>query len=195
MLSITPFLSFFYIIIVTKKVIIFIGIFLLFGFLPIYAIEVREDFVIFVNPIKNTIVGSHEITVKFTEDIMKESTIDHVSGKLIYLIKNQDTGVHQDYVKNFNFTSSELPKEIKFDITFENSGNYLESKQILFSGMDKQPIHYYNSINVVEKLSKAVNDNGFCKNSQLNEVIRPDYSSIVCVKDTTVNILKERGWY
>ncbi len=47
---------------------------------------------------------------------------------------------------------------------------------------------------VVEKFSKAVGENGICKNDNFRRLIKHDYSTVACVDDLSAFKLIGRGW-
>ncbi|NIU02245.1 MAG: hypothetical protein GWN01_15485 [Nitrosopumilaceae archaeon] len=55
-------------------------------------------------------------------------------------------------------------------------------------------IDYWEGFVVVEKYSKAIGTNGACKNPDLMHVIKPNYSSVICVTPSTYQQLHDRWW-
>ena len=47
---------------------------------------------------------------------------------------------------------------------------------------------------VVDQFSKAVDENGECKNEKFRRIIKHDYSTMVCVYPSTVSKLQDSGW-
>ena len=95
-----------------------------------------------------------------------------------------------------NFTISEIPKTFKFSYTPKNAGIFSFTKGAM-SHTGESSGEQTQFITVVEKFSKAQKFNGQCKKPfpEFNFVIKPDYSTAVCVKMDTKEILKERNWH
>jgi hypothetical protein len=95
-----------------------------------------------------------------------------------------------------NFTADELPKTFTFSFTPQNIGILYFTKGIKFNS-DGFYTEGSQSIFVVEKFSKAMMFNGQCKKPfpEFTLVMRPDFSTGVCVKMDTASVLKERGWH
>jgi len=86
------------------------------------------------------------------------------------------------------------PFYIKFPFVIEEPGQYTRqfyknthiSQGPGSSGM--------GGLAVVDKFSKAVDENGECKNAEFRRLIKHDYSNLVCVDPASIWKLKERGW-
>ena len=95
-----------------------------------------------------------------------------------------------------NFTTNELPKTFTFSFTPKNTGIFSFTKGIWFNSDNSHKTESQGVI-VLEKFSKAMAFNGQCKKPfpEFTLIIKPDFSTAVCVKMDTATKLKERGWH
>ena len=104
---------------------------------------------------------------------------------------------------NFNVIPDELPKTFYIDVPFTDTGKISVTQHYRFSQITHHAYDnvypkggdIFNSFYVVGEYGKAVDEHGNCKNIKLSPVIRPDFSSISCVYDSTRIVLAERGWH
>ena len=97
-----------------------------------------------------------------------------------------------------NFGSS-----LYIDVSFTDTGMMGVTKHYSFSKITHHAYantypkggNMFNSFPVVGEYSKAADEHGNCKNDELSRVIRPDFSSIACVYDSTRAELVKRGWH
>ncbi len=108
---------------------------------------------------------------------------------------NNDFYQHSEIAKFFEFKiNPEKPFYVKSSLYFNDSGLYTHqyykklknSPAIMGSNM--------GGLTVVDKFSKAIDDDGVCKNENFRRLIKHDYSTLVCVDFDTAWKLKERGW-
>ena len=88
----------------------------------------------------------------------------------------------------------ENPFYIKFPFVMEESGKYTTQfykKTYVVEGLEDYSI---GGLTVVDKFSKAVNEDSQCKNENLRPLIKHDYSTIACVDNSTASKLIDRGW-
>ena len=106
----------------------------------------------------------------------------------------QETSTMKDF-QIFSFKPEELPQSIKFPFTPQTNGKYF---MILYHDFGSSPYTYnkgaFGSFLVVEKFSKAVDEDGECKKKEFRRIIKHDYSSVVCVSPSSISALKARGW-
>lgn len=108
--------------------------------------------------------------------------------------QNIEFSQESDIAKSFEFVADiDKPFYVKSPIIIEESGQYtgqyykkLKSSPISSSSM--------GGLVVVDKFSKAVDENGICKNNDFRRIIKHDYTTLVCVDPSNVFELKERGW-
>jgi len=102
---------------------------------------------------------------------------------------------HSKIAKSFEFKITvERPFYVKSPLIFDESGLYTHqyykklknSPAILSSNM--------GSLVVVDKFSRAVGEDGICKNENFRRLIKHDYSTLVCVDSDTAWKLIGRGW-
>jgi hypothetical protein len=100
-----------------------------------------------------------------------------------------------DIAKSFEFViDPENPFYVKSSLVIEESGKYTRQyyKKLKFS-----PAIISSNMGglvVLDKFSKAIDENGRCKNDGFGYLIKHDYSTAVCVEPETVWKLKGRGW-
>jgi hypothetical protein len=100
-----------------------------------------------------------------------------------------------EIAKSFEFViDPENPFYVKSSLVIEESGKYTRQyyKKLKFS-----PAIISSNMGglvVLDKFSKAINENGRCKNDGFGYLIKHDYSTAVCVEPETVWKLKGRGW-
>ena len=136
-----------------------------------------------------TLKAGQEVDIIFTYNFRNDKIFD---GYVYYNIGENRKLISQSQ----NFTISEIPKTFKFFYTPQDVGIFPFTKgSISHDGMwgGEQG----QSILVVDKFSKAMKFNGQCKKSfpEFTLVAKPDFSTAVCVKMDTKQILKERGWH
>ncbi len=136
-----------------------------------------------------TLKMGQEVDVIFTYDFRNDKIFD---GFVYYNIGEDGKLISQSQ----NFTISEIPKTFKFSYTPQNVGIFPFTKgAATHSGIpsDEQG----QSILVLEKFSKAMKFNGQCKKPfpEFALVAKPNFSTAVCVKMDTKQILKDRGWH
>jgi len=100
-----------------------------------------------------------------------------------------------EIAESFEFVvNSEKPFYVKSSLTIEESGKYTRqyyeklkfSPAIMGSNM--------GGLVVLDKFSKAIDENGKCKNDEFRYLIKHDFSTAVCVEPSSALKLKERGW-
>ena len=108
---------------------------------------------------------------------------------------NDEFYQHSEIAKSFEFKITvEKPFYVKSSLAFDEPGLYTHqyykklknSPAILSSNM--------GSLTVVDKFSKAVGEDGICKNDDFRRLIKHDYSTLVCVDSDTAWKLIGRGW-
>jgi len=88
----------------------------------------------------------------------------------------------------------ENPFYIKFPFVIEESGQYTRQfykNTHIFEGPSSSGM---GGLVAVEKFSKAVDENGVCKNDNFRRLIKHDYSTVACVGSQTAWQLIGRGW-
>lgn len=88
----------------------------------------------------------------------------------------------------------ENPFYIKFPFVIDESGQYTRQfykTTHIFEGPSSSGM---GGFVVVDKFSKAVDENSQCKNDDLRRLIKHDYSTVVCVGFSSAFKLIERGW-
>ena len=96
----------------------------------------------------------------------------------------------------FRFGSLDSNK-IRFPFTPQNTGVFFLEQEILYSHDDGfYPISDSSGIqfHVVEKFSRAANEDGLCKKSEMVSLLKPDLFTNVCVTPQTAKSLTAR-WY
>ncbi len=86
------------------------------------------------------------------------------------------------------------PFYIKFPFVVEESGQYTRQfyrTTHIFEGPSGSAM---GGLVVVDKFSKAVDENSVCKNEDFRRLIKHDYSTVVCVTGETAWKLIGRGW-
>ncbi len=81
---------------------------------------------------------------------------------------------------------------VKFAISIDQEGRYsyqFYQKDIGIGGSIGT-----GTVTVVQQYSKAIGENGECKEDDLTLVIKHDYSTIVCTSKETKSELQNRGW-
>ena len=88
----------------------------------------------------------------------------------------------------------ENPFYIKFPFVIEESGQYTRQyykTTHIFEGPSSSGM---GGLVVVDKFSKAVDENGLCKNDDYRRLIKHDYSTVACVDGLSAFKLIGRGW-
>lgn len=131
---------------------------------------------------------NQEVDVIFDSEFDENNKYD---GYAYFNVKEPDRLVSRFQ----NFTSSEMPKVFKFSYAPSSVGSFP-----ITYGMTSDTNDFHKEttiiIDVVDKHSKAMKNDGYCKSSfpEFTLVIKPDFSTGVCVKIDTAKILRERGW-
>ena len=112
-------------------------------------------------------------------------------------IRKQNNEFYQDseIAKSFEFVvDPEKPFFVKSPLTIQESGLYTHQfyKKLKFSP-DVSSSNMGGTV-VVDKFSKAIDENGVCKNDDFRRLIKHDYSTVVCVDSETAWKLIGRGW-
>ena len=121
---------------------------------------------------------------------------DYEAFNFQMLKQNEEFSKQKEVIGNsYDFVVNiKNPFYIKFPFIIEESGQYTRQfykETHIFEG----PTGYgMGGLAVVDKFSKAVDENGVCNNEELRRIIKHDYSSLVCVEYSTSFKLKERGW-
>ena len=102
----------------------------------------------------------------------------------------------QSSIKNsFDFVVDiENPFYIQFPFVIDKPGQYTRQfykTTHIFEGPGSSGM---GGLVVVEKYSKAINENSVCKNDDYRRLIKHDYSTVVCVDSETAWKLIGRGW-
>lgn len=103
--------------------------------------------------------------------------------------KQSSIGDSYDFV-----VDAENPFYIKFPIQINNSGQYTRQYYKITHMFEGPSGFAMGGLTVVDKYSKAVNENGICKNEAFRLLIKHDNSNLVCVDPADTLKLKERGW-
>jgi len=96
--------------------------------------------------------------------------------------------------KTIQTSQYEFPIIVNFTVAFEKSGvygySYFEHMIEPGRGGGSQGGGYH----VVSQYSKAINEDGACKNPKLLTLSKHDFSTLVCVTQNTHHELITRGW-
>ncbi|MDH3203347.1 MAG: hypothetical protein OEL81_01555 [Nitrosopumilus sp.] len=102
---------------------------------------------------------------------------------------------NSEFAKSYEFkVNSEKPFLVKSSFLLPDSGFYTHQ---FYKKLKNSPAVSSSNIGgtiVVDKFSKAVGENNICKNDTLRNLIKYDYSKVVCVDRQTALKLIERGW-
>ena len=102
---------------------------------------------------------------------------------------------HSKIAKSFEFKiNHEEPFYVKSSLTFDESGVYTHQYYKKLKNSPSVMGSNMGTISVVDKFSKAVDENGICKNDDYRRLIKHDYSTVVCVNSETAWKLIGRGW-
>ncbi len=96
--------------------------------------------------------------------------------------------------KTIQTSQYEFPIIVNFTVSFEKKGVYHYS---FFEHMIEPGGSSGSSgggYSVVSKYSKAIGENGSCKNPELLTLVKHDFSTLVCVTQETHHELITRGW-
>ena len=126
--------------------------------------------------------------------------------------ENATESEHEEFMKKINKQNEEFPQQntignsydfivdienpfyIKFPFVIDESGQYTRQfykKTHIFEGPTGSEM---GGLVVVDRFSKAVNENAECKNDEYRRLIKYDYSTVVCVDFPSALKLIERGW-
>ena len=108
---------------------------------------------------------------------------------------NNDFYQHSEIAKSFEFKiNSEKPFYVKSPLSFNESGLYTHQYYEKLKNSPATMGSNMGGLVVVDKFSKAIDENGVCKNEDFRRLIKHDYSTLVCVDYDTSWKLIERGW-
>lgn len=108
---------------------------------------------------------------------------------------NNEFYQQSEIAKSFEFKiNPEKPFYVKSSLIFNESGVYTHQyyKKLKFSPAVLNS--NMGGLTVVDKFSKAVDENAVCKNEDLRRLIKYNFSTMVCVDRETAWKLIERGW-
>jgi len=86
------------------------------------------------------------------------------------------------------------PFYVKFPIQIEQSGLYTYQFFERTDILEGPSSNAMGPLVIVEKYSKALDEEGKCKNEKFSRIIKHDYSSMACVYPSTVSKLQDSGW-
>ncbi len=86
------------------------------------------------------------------------------------------------------------PFYMKFPFIINESGQYTRQFYQITHIFEGPSGYEMGGLVIVDKFSKAVNENAECKNDEHRRLIRYDYSTVVCVDSSSAFKLIERGW-
>ena len=172
--------------------------------IPVHAIsEPIDEYVIFTRVDRISTLGNHTFEVTLT-DQLKDGNNDEIHGRVVYVFNPRDADHDKKrYYVDFVIRPDELPKTFHIDVPFTDTGEMRVAKHYGFSEITHHAFDSrapkggsaFNSFYIVGEYGKAADEHGNCKNDELYRVIRPDFSSTVCVYHSTLTKLLERGWY
>ena len=155
-----------------------------------------------MNDIKE--LGDYTFEVTLTA-LLKDGNNDKIRGELGYSFRpsSADSNETKYFYMDFGVIPDELPKTFHVNVSLTDTGKFTVTKHYLFSNITHHMYattypkggNIFNSFYVVGEYGKATNEEGNCKNGELSRVVRPDFSSIACVYDSTRAKLVERGWH
>ena len=126
--------------------------------------------------------------------------------------ENATDAEHEEFMQKVNKQREEFPRQstignlydfivdvenpfyIQFPFIIEESGQYTRQfykKTHIFEGPAGSGM---GGLVVVDKFSKAVDENAQCNNEEFRRLIKHDYSTVVCVDSETAWKLIGRGW-
>lgn len=171
---------------------------------PTYAIYEPIEHVAFTHMKGIKALGNYTFEVTLT-DQLKDGNNDEIQGELGYGFRpsGADRSEAKYFYMNFSVSPDELPKTFYIDVQFTDTGKFTVTKHYGFSKITHHVYdntypkggNRFNSFKIVGEYGKAADEHGNCKNDELSRVIRPDFSSIACVYDSTRTELVERGWH
>ena len=170
---------------------------------PVYSASELVDYATFTHMNGIKALGNYTFEVTLT-DLLKDGNNDEIRGTLGYgfLPSGADRSEKKYFYMNFSVRPDELPKTFYIDVPFTDTGKFTVTKYYKFSKITHHAFDDYskggsvfNAFKVVDEYGKAADEYGNCKNDELSRVIRPDFSSIACVYDSTRAELVERGWH
>ncbi len=89
---------------------------------------------------------------------------------------------------------ADLPMLVNFTISFDKPGRYQYDYFERSYGEERGGGSSGGGHWVVAEYSKAVDENGKCKNPELSSIVKYDFSKLVCVKVDSRHELITRGW-
>lgn len=169
-----------------------------------YEISGPTESVIFTSMNKIKALGTYTFGVTLT-DLLKDGNDNEILGELGYGFKpsGADRSETKYFYMNFSVSPDELPRTFYIDVSFTDTGKISVTKHYSFSQITHHAYanvypkggSIFSSFYVVGEYGKAADEHGNCKNAERSPVIRPDFSSIACVYDSTRAELAERGWH
>ena len=140
----------------------------------------------------------------------ENSTVNVGYGfNLLERVPNKMSSEYGQYFMGFEKTSASLagrdskqiqtnqydfPILVNFTVNFENPGMHSYSFFENRMGPNHGGGSHGGGYHVVSYYSKAISENGVCKNPELGPLAKHDFSTLVCVTSDTRHELITRGW-
>ena len=122
-----------------------------------------------------------------------DTQLDFMQQQITFMDNFHEKAVYRDSIKYDNLTDTDLPKFFNFThVPLTKGQMYLITYNHRGDSEENDRVDYWEGFVVVEKYSKAVDQNGACKNPDLITVIKPSYSSVICVTSSTSQQLHDR---
>ncbi len=124
---------------------------------------------------------------------------DHIdskqTGTLELLIKDYRSERIAETVKIFDFEMThKTSKMFEWDHTFTKTGVFSFESDVSYPGPYGVSEGFGTDFSVVNKHSKTYAENNGCPDD-LEIVLKPNFSTVVCVTESTQDDLIDRGWH
>ena len=115
-----------------------------------------------------------------------------------YFIETQDNVILETgKMITIPLDSPESKQPIVVPFSWKHSGSYFLRQQVEYTDDEDNPRSHHSSLNqiiIVDKIGKAVNEEGLCKKEGLIPTFKHDFSKVACVSYPTSLMLFQRGW-
>ena len=143
------------------------------------------------------LTGDHTFSITLTEEFTRyDKDLEVVKGEIGYKFRQTQPkyGEEVTYNQNVSVDVNDLPQTFYFNVSFTQPGEYFMDKYSSYTTTTWPSEGAYHSTSVVERFSKALKEDGYCKTSGLLRMPKPDFSTIICISESKRQELKERGW-
>lgn len=145
-------------------------------------------------------IGNYTFSITLLKELtlyekLEENNIDTIRGEIGFgFASTQEEKLTKKFYKNIEVKPEDLPKTFYIDVSLNETGSYMSINHAIYFNLSHKGGNMFSGFKVVEKISKAINENWDCKRPELITLVKYDYSTAVCVTPNTANELIKRGY-